>query len=138
MDYPRQVRLKIYATVVRSWRQSITRTLAQVTPANYRARIERLLLFICRRLTGTARSINTPPARSRWREYSQNLQQTAHDPGAGESAPAAAQPVEESATTEQRPPLPPFTRDSAIQKVRAAEDGWNSRDAEKVARLHRG
>lgn len=41
--------------------------------------------------------------------------------------------------TEQRPPLPPFTRDSAIQKVRAAEDGWNSRDAEKVATgLHRG
>lgn len=36
--------------------------------------------------------------------------------------------------TEQRPPLPPFTRDSAIQKVRAAEDGWNSRDAEKVIR----
>lgn len=35
--------------------------------------------------------------------------------------------------TEQRPPLPPFTRDSAIQKVRAAEDGWNSRDAEKGA-----
>lgn len=33
--------------------------------------------------------------------------------------------------TEQRSPLPPFTRDSAIQKVRAAEDGWNSRDAEK-------
>ncbi|SBH42858.1 50S ribosomal protein L21 [Klebsiella pneumoniae] len=31
--------------------------------------------------------------------------------------------------TEQRSPLPPFTRDSAIQKVRAAEDGWNSRDA---------
>ena len=32
-----------------------------------------------------------------------------------------------------RPPLPPFTRDSAIQKVRLAEDGWNSRDPEKVA-----
>ena len=29
---------------------------------------------------------------------------------------------------EQRPPLPPFTRDSAMQKVRMAEDGWNSRD----------
>jgi hypothetical protein len=29
-------------------------------------------------------------------------------------------------------PLPPFTRDTAIQKVRA-EDGWNSRDPEKVA-----
>lgn len=34
---------------------------------------------------------------------------------------------------EQRPPLPPFTRDSAMQKVRMAEDGWNSRDPERVA-----
>ncbi len=33
----------------------------------------------------------------------------------------------------QRPPLPPFDRRSAIQKVRLAEDGWNSRDAEKVS-----
>ena len=32
-----------------------------------------------------------------------------------------------------RPPLPPFTHESAIQKVRLAEDGWNSRDPEKVA-----
>ena len=32
-----------------------------------------------------------------------------------------------------RPPLPPFTRETAIQKVRLAEDGWNSRDPEKVA-----
>jgi len=32
-----------------------------------------------------------------------------------------------------RPPLPPFTEESAIQKVRAAEDGWNSRDPIKVA-----
>ena len=32
-----------------------------------------------------------------------------------------------------RPPLPPFTRDTAIQKVRLAEDAWNSRDAKRVA-----
>src|SRR5437868_13907582 len=32
-----------------------------------------------------------------------------------------------------RPPLPPFTGETAIQKVRLAEDGWNTRDAEKVA-----
>jgi nuclear transport factor 2 (NTF2) superfamily protein len=32
-----------------------------------------------------------------------------------------------------RPPLPPFTRETAIEKVRLAEDGWNSRDPEKVA-----
>jgi nuclear transport factor 2 (NTF2) superfamily protein len=34
---------------------------------------------------------------------------------------------------ETRPPLPPFTRETAIQKVRLAEDGWNTRDAAKVA-----
>lgn len=32
-----------------------------------------------------------------------------------------------------RPPLPPFTRASAILKVRAAEDGWNSRQPQQVA-----
>lgn len=32
-----------------------------------------------------------------------------------------------------RPPLPPFTRESAIEKVRLAEDGWNARNAEKVS-----
>jgi len=35
--------------------------------------------------------------------------------------------------SETRPPLPPITRDTAIQKVRLAEDGWNSRNPEKVA-----
>jgi len=32
-----------------------------------------------------------------------------------------------------RPPLPPFTLESAIEKVRLAEDGWNSRDPARVA-----
>jgi uncharacterized protein len=32
-----------------------------------------------------------------------------------------------------RPPLPPFTRETAAQKVQAAEDGWNSRDPGRVA-----
>ena len=34
---------------------------------------------------------------------------------------------------ENRPPLPPFTRESAMLKVRLAEDGWNSRDPEAVS-----
>ena len=34
---------------------------------------------------------------------------------------------------ESRPPLPPFTRDDAVTKVRAAEDGWNTRNPERVA-----
>jgi hypothetical protein len=37
------------------------------------------------------------------------------------------------ATEAARPPLPPFTVQSAVQKVRMAEDGWNSRDPQRVA-----
>jgi nuclear transport factor 2 (NTF2) superfamily protein len=36
-------------------------------------------------------------------------------------------------TTASRPPLPPFTMETAIQKVQAAEDAWNTRDPEKVS-----
>ncbi|QHD87873.1 DUF1348 family protein [Gordonia sp. JH63] len=32
-----------------------------------------------------------------------------------------------------RPPLPPFTEATAIQKVRAAEDAWNTRDPERIS-----
>jgi uncharacterized protein len=32
-----------------------------------------------------------------------------------------------------RPPLPPFDRESALTKVQAAEDAWNTRDPERVA-----
>lgn len=38
-----------------------------------------------------------------------------------------------NANTEARSPFPPFTRETAEQKVRMAEDGWNSRDPERVA-----
>lgn len=34
---------------------------------------------------------------------------------------------------EQRPPLPPFNKETAAQKVRLAEDAWNSRDPERVS-----
>jgi nuclear transport factor 2 (NTF2) superfamily protein len=34
---------------------------------------------------------------------------------------------------ELRPPLPPFTLESALEKVRKAEDAWNGRDPERVA-----
>lgn len=38
-----------------------------------------------------------------------------------------------ASTPNVRPPLPPFTAETAAQKARAAEDGWNSRDAVKVS-----
>ena len=38
--------------------------------------------------------------------------------------------------SEQRPPLPPFFHASAVQKVQAAEDGWNNRNPEKVSMVY--
>lgn len=38
--------------------------------------------------------------------------------------------------SDQRPPLPPFNRESATQKVRMAEDGWNSRDPQRVSMVY--
>src|SRR3954466_16038296 len=35
--------------------------------------------------------------------------------------------------SDARPPLPPFTEETARQKVQAAEDAWNTRDPERVA-----
>jgi nuclear transport factor 2 (NTF2) superfamily protein len=35
--------------------------------------------------------------------------------------------------SEVRPPVPPFTYETAVLKVRGAEDGWNSRNPEKVS-----
>jgi nuclear transport factor 2 (NTF2) superfamily protein len=37
---------------------------------------------------------------------------------------------------EPRPPLPPFDRESALRKVRAAEDAWNSRDPDRVVGVY--
>jgi nuclear transport factor 2 (NTF2) superfamily protein len=38
-----------------------------------------------------------------------------------------------SSTATDRPPLPPFSRETAMQKVRMAEDAWNSREPERVS-----
>jgi uncharacterized protein len=35
-----------------------------------------------------------------------------------------------------KPPLPPFDEASAIEKIRAAEDAWNSRDPERCAKAY--
>ncbi|MCC6282015.1 MAG: nuclear transport factor 2 family protein [Saprospiraceae bacterium] len=36
----------------------------------------------------------------------------------------------------QRPPLPPFTLESAKQKIQMAEDAWNSQDPERVSKAY--
>jgi uncharacterized protein len=52
-----------------------------------------------------------------------------------QAPPISSHPVGDviAPTAETRPPLPPFTLETAIQKVRAAEDGWNSRNPAKVS-----
>jgi nuclear transport factor 2 (NTF2) superfamily protein len=37
---------------------------------------------------------------------------------------------------DEKPPLPPFTAETAVLKVRLAEDAWNSRDPERVALVY--
>jgi uncharacterized protein len=37
---------------------------------------------------------------------------------------------------ESRPPIPPFTLETAIQKVRMAEDAWNSRDPDRIVQVY--
>lgn len=39
-------------------------------------------------------------------------------------------------STESRPPFPPFTAETAAQKVRMAEDAWNSRDPTRVVAVY--
>ena len=40
------------------------------------------------------------------------------------------------ASSDSKPPLPPVTRDTAMQKVRMAEDAWNSRDPARVVQVY--
>lgn len=47
-----------------------------------------------------------------------------------------ATPSSDSEASAPRPPCPPFTRETAAIKVRAAEDAWNSRDPHKVAQAY--
>jgi nuclear transport factor 2 (NTF2) superfamily protein len=54
-------------------------------------------------------------------------------PSFNPGGPAVLSPRREEADMPDRPPLPPFTEETAAQKVQAAEDAWNSRDPERVA-----
>ncbi|MDB5776646.1 MAG: hypothetical protein JWP38_2779 [Herbaspirillum sp.] len=69
------------------------------------------------------------------REHKRKLLDFPRQPARQYGAETAVHNLEIAMSPENnvRPPLPPFTRDSAIQKIRMAEDGWNSRDPAKVA-----
>ena len=42
----------------------------------------------------------------------------------------------DAAVVESRPPIPPFTPETALAKVQAAEDAWNTRDPDRVSRAY--
>ena len=48
-------------------------------------------------------------------------------------SPERTSSMNDTVTTQPRPPLPPFTREDAIRKVRLAEDAWNGRDPQRVS-----
>jgi nuclear transport factor 2 (NTF2) superfamily protein len=41
--------------------------------------------------------------------------------------------MQQSSENQEKPPVPPFNKETARQKVKAAEDAWNTRDPEKIA-----
>jgi uncharacterized protein len=45
-------------------------------------------------------------------------------------------PSSKGSTMDNKPPLPPFTQETATQKVRGAEDAWNSRDPDRVSLVY--
>jgi nuclear transport factor 2 (NTF2) superfamily protein len=52
------------------------------------------------------------------------------------TSPSAANPNQQTyqrTMSTPRPPLPPFTEETAREKVQMAEDAWNSRDPERVS-----
>jgi nuclear transport factor 2 (NTF2) superfamily protein len=49
------------------------------------------------------------------------------------SMPVTLNGTDNGVMTQSRPPFPPFTRETAIQKVQAAEDAWNTRDPDRVS-----
>jgi nuclear transport factor 2 (NTF2) superfamily protein len=80
----------------------------------------------------------------RWLHGAQHLQQlfsTKLRPRISTGFPVVQLPPTEGQTLEKimtgsaetRPPLPPFSDHTAVLKIRAAEDAWNSRDPERVA-----
>src|SRR5882724_8959027 len=68
--------------------------------------------------------------RSSWKSFSR-WRHNGADRWPHEQRPARGQ--SEKGSTMTRPPLPPFSAESAAQKARLAEDAWNTRDPAKVA-----
>jgi hypothetical protein len=122
MDYARRQRVKIWgeARVVEDDRS----LLARLTPEGYKARPERAIVICV-----TAWDANCPqhiPQRFEADDVKVELAER-------DARNAVRQGAAMSDVIHPRPPLPPFTRETALQKVRAAEDAWNGRAPERVS-----
>ena len=140
MDYARRQRVKIWgeARVVEDDRS----LLARLTPEGYKARPERAIV-----IRVTAWDANCPqhiPQRLEADDVKAALAERDARIAALETEvkqrsiqldgeKAVRQGAAMSDVIHPRPPLPPFTRETALQKVRAAEDAWNGRAPERVS-----
>jgi predicted pyridoxine 5'-phosphate oxidase superfamily flavin-nucleotide-binding protein len=135
MDYPHRARLKIYAQVETLTLDDDPDLTAVVTMPDYKAKLERIFRLHLKAFDWNCQQHITPrfteheiaeavrPLRDRLAQLEIRKRRATCSPYRKRRIPMNA----------QRPPLPPFTQESAVEKVRLAEDGWNSRDPEKVA-----
>jgi nuclear transport factor 2 (NTF2) superfamily protein/predicted pyridoxine 5'-phosphate oxidase superfamily flavin-nucleotide-binding protein len=133
MDYPNRVRLKVlgHARLL----DLDSEQLAQLQVPGYRARVERGFIVRVEAFDWNCPQHITP--RYTESEIQQLIAPLIEENRALKSARGAARMTQDhpqgKPMSEERPPLPPFTLESAIRKVRLAEDAWNSRDPARVA-----
>ncbi len=130
MDYPNRTRLKIFAHAEFLAPDADPALTELVTVPGYRGKVERVF-----RLTLDAFDWNCPQhITPRFTEmelaedHAPGARALDHSRNRKRRAACAPRLPWRNAMTTDRPPLPPFDLESATQKVRLAEDGWNSRD----------
>ena len=141
VDYPRQARLKILGRVEIFDGDKAVDWLDRVRVPGERTAIERVFVIHVEAYDWNCPQHITPrysadELREGMKEVEKRVQALEQENEALRKELAAARRFEglkEHTTMSSRPPLPPFTDETAVEKVRLAEDGWNTRDPEKVA-----
>lgn len=117
MDYPNRQRLKVLGRVRLVEASEDPQLMERLRPADYRAKVERAFIIDVAAFDWNCPQHITPRFTK------------------AELAALARRPDAQTQRTSRmiRPPIPPFDTATAREKVRLAEDAWNSRDPERVA-----
>ena len=136
VDYPRQARLKILGRVEMLEAEPAAEWLPRVRMPEEKTPIERVFVIHVEAYDWNCPQHITPrytaeEIREGMRSIEQRVEQLDAENRALRAEVAALKGKVHGMSP--RPPLPPFTEETAKVKVRSAEDGWNSRDPEKVS-----